>query len=309
MTVDAIRQIASMTRVNPPVDYFKGLIWDKMPRLGFWLHLTFGVPNDDLNEKIGENWMKGLVSRVLTPGCQFDQVLVLEGAQGWGKSTAMRVLGSPWHVESTLSTDDTDFFMLLARNVIVEFSEGEIVGRTSARRLKAIITKTEDTYRAPYERGHQTYKRGCVFAMTTNDSDYQKDETGGRRWLPVVLRNKADLAWLRENRDQLFAEAVYRVGQGETTYEYPEEELRQLQEEKEEEDDYSEAIVLWYEGLPEMEKEKGISPMQAFNGAVDPLKLEISKETGWRMRKIFRSVLKLKSKNKKIGKRVLKRWF
>lgn len=310
MTVDAIRQIANKTKVNPPVDYLRSLKWDEVPRLDFWLHVVFGVPNDELHEKIGANWMKGLVSRVLHPGCQFDQVLVLEGSQGWRKSTALRVLGSPWHVESTLSTEDTDFYMLLARNVIVEFSEGEIVGRTSARRLKAIITKTEDTYRAPYERGHQTYKRGCVFAMTTNDNDYQKDETGGRRWLPVVLTRIADIDWLSANRDQLYAEAVYRVeNMKETTYEYPQEELTRLQEEKKEEDDYSEGIVRWYENLTEWEKDQGITPLIAYKGAIDSEKVEISKDTGWRIKGILKGVLKLESKNKKVGDRVLKRWF
>ena len=77
MVIDAIRYIAYLTRINPPVDYLRGLIWDKTPRLDFWLHLTFGVPNDELHEKIGANWLKGLVSRVLHPGCQFDQVLLL----------------------------------------------------------------------------------------------------------------------------------------------------------------------------------------------------------------------------------------
>lgn len=310
MATDAIRYVAYKTRVNPPVDYLRSLTWDRVPRIEYWLHVVFGVPNDELNEKIGANWLKGLVSRILWPGCQFDQVLVLEGAQGWRKSTALRVLGSPWHVESTLSTDDRDFYMLLARNAIVEFSEGEIVGRTSARRLKAIITKTEDSYRAPYERGLQTFKRGCVFAMTTNDDDYQKDETGGRRWLPVVLTRTADIEWLKANRDQLYAEAVYRVDvMKETTYEYPQHELTELQKEKREDDSYAEDIVKWYETLPESEKEQGVNPLIAYNGAVDNSKHEMSKDTEWRIRRILKSVLELESRNKKIGGKVLKRWF
>lgn len=313
MTVDAIRQIASKTRINPPVDYLQSLVWDEVPRLDFWLHLVFGVPNDELHEKMGANWLKGLVSRVLNPGCQFDQVLVLEGAQGWRKSTALRVLGTPWHVESTLSTDDKDFYMLLARNVIVEFSEGEIVGRTSARRLKAIITKTEDSYRAPYERGLQTFKRGCVFAMTTNDSDYQKDETGGRRWLPVVLTKMADTEWLRMNRDQLYAEAVYRVAKlEETTYEYPQEELIALQGEKLEYDEISEPIQEWYANLSEEQKAWGVLTLDAFNATLNPVlgdAKEIPQQTTWRLSKVFRTVLKLRQKNVRREGKQTKRWF
>lgn len=313
MTVDAIRHVANKTKVNPPVDYLRDLVWDEVPRLDYWLREAFGVPTGELHEKMGANWMKGLVSRVLHPGCQYDQVLVLEGEQGWRKSSALRVLGAPWHVESTLSTEDTDFYMLLARNVIVEFSEGEIVGRTTARRLKAVITKTEDTYRAPYERGHQTYKRGCVFAMTTNDDDYQKDETGGRRWLPVVLTRMADTEWLKENRDQLYAEAVYRVEVlKETTYEYPQGELTGLQKEKFEYDEISEPIQKWYEGLAEEERAEGVLTLDAFNGVLNPVigdAKEIPQQMTWRIGKVFKTVLGLTNKPLRVGGILKKRWF
>ena len=312
MTVDALRQIASLTRVNPPVDYLRRLRWDEVPRLDYWLHMAFGTPNDELHAKMGANWIKGLVSRVLHPGCQFDQVLVLEGPQGWRKSTALRVLGAPWHVESTLSTDDRDFYMLLASNVIVEFSEGEIVGRTSARRLKAIITKTEDRYRAPYERGIQAFRRGCVFAMTTNDNDYQKDETGGRRWLPVVLGKMADTNWLKENRDMLFAEAVYRVeDMKETTYEYPQDELNELQREKMEYDEIAEAVQDWFEGLPKERKEEGVLTIEAYNGALNKEldEKEIPQPMMWRISRIFKTVLGLKNKPLRREGKLRKRWF
>lgn len=313
LIVDAIRCSAKQNKVNPPVDYLRSLVWDEVPRLDFWLHLTYGVPNDELHEKIGANWLKGLVKRVLYPGCQFDEVLVLEGAQGWRKSSSLRVLGAPWHVESTLSTEDKDFYMLLARSVIFEFSEGEIVGRTSARKLKAIITKTEDSYRPPYERGMVTFKRGCVFAMTTNDGDYQKDETGGRRWLPVVLRKVADVDWLAANRDQLYAEAVYRVEKfNETSYEYPQDELQELQNSKGEHDEIEEPITRWFESLPDEVVDKGILAIDAFNGAVNSKEvamLEIPREMTWRITRVFRATLKLENVAKRVRGRLVKRWF
>lgn len=311
MVVDGIRRVAQKNKVNPPRDYLTGLTWDKTPRLDTWLCEAYGAPDTELFHKMGSNWMKGLVKRVLHPGCQFDEVLVLESPQGYRKSTSLRVLGNPWHVESTLSTEDKDFYMLLARNIIVEFSEGDIVGRTSARKLKAIITKTEDSFRPPYERGMMAYKRGCVFAMTTNDSDYQKDDTGGRRWLPVVLTKVADVDWIEANRDQLYAEAVYRTQVlRETSHEYPMEELTALQSEKQDGDDYDDLVQIWYASLPSTRREVGVTGLDAYREAIAmDQNAMMSKEMQWRVGAILRRALRLTPKSVRIGDIVAKRWM
>ena len=242
MTTDAILRAASDNRVNPPRDYFTSLVWDNVPRLNSWLHHTYGVPDDELHQAIGSNWLKGLVKRVMRPGCQFDEVLALESTQGYMKSSSLRVLGKPWHVETTHSIDNKDFYLLLAQNVIVEFSEGEIMDRASVNKLKAEITKTEDQLRPPYERGMVKFARSCVFAVTTNRLEL-KDDTGNRRWLPVQLQKKADVEWLAENKDQLYAEAYYRViVNNETTHEYPES-LRDLQESRQEVNEGDEVLL------------------------------------------------------------------
>ena len=243
LTTDAILHAASDNKINPPRDYLTSLVWDKEPRLNSWLHNAYGTPDDELHQSIGSNWFKGLVKRVIIPGCQFDEVLALESPQGWRKSTSIRVIGQPWHVETTHSIESKDFYLLIAQNIIVEFSEGEIFDRSSVNKLKAEITKTEDQVRPPYERGILKFKRSCVFAVTTNKLEL-KDDTGNRRWLPVQLRKPADIDWLTENRDQLYAEAYYRaIISGETSHEYPTAHLEELQRSRTEYSDEEESIV------------------------------------------------------------------
>jgi predicted P-loop ATPase len=175
-------------------------------------------------------------------------VLVLEGEQGSKKSTSLHVLGGDWHVETTMGTETKDFFMQFSGKAIIEFSEGETLSRTEVKKMKAIITTQVDKYRPPYERVSKDFPRRCVFAMTTNQEQYLKDETGNRRWLPVKVEKKeADVEWIKENRDQLFAEAYHRVVVGkEKIYEFPEEETRAQQQSRMILDPNTDRVAEWY---------------------------------------------------------------
>ena len=59
-----------------------------------------------------------------------------------------------------------------------------------------------------------TYPRQCVMIGTTNDTDYLRDATGNRRFWPIKCEF-VDLEWLKENREQIWAEAAYRESCGE----------------------------------------------------------------------------------------------
>lgn len=306
MTQEAILTVAEDNRVNPPRDYFSGLVWDGTPRLNSWLHHVYGVPDDELHQQIGSNWMKGLIKRVMQPGCQFDHVLVLVSGQGMRKSTSIRVLGAPWHVETTHSTDNKDFYLLLAQNVIVEFSEGEILDRTSVKKLKAEITKTEDQIRPPFERGIVRMKRGCVFALTTNELEF-KDSTGNRRWLPVELQKTADIDWLQENKEQLYAEAFHRVIVANESVHIFSEELSDIQDRHLEWSDYDEKIFDWICNDRNFEEE-GIALHDAIRAAYGN-NIHITGLEEKRVASTLRGLLKMESRNKRDGENVRKRWF
>lgn len=308
MTKDAIKWVAFRNKINPPKDYFTNLVWDKVPRLNSWLHTVYGVPDDELHQSMGSNWIKGLVKRVIKPGCIFDEVLALESTQGWRKSTSIRELGKPWHVETTHSPNDKDFYMIVSQNIIVEFAEGDIFDKTSIKKLKAEVTKTEDQFRPPYEAGMIKFKRSCVFAVTTNKLEL-KDDTGNRRWLPVVLEHPANIDWIKDNRDQLYAEAYYRVIiMGETTYEYPTDVLAELQSSKAEWTANDEEVSNWYYELTMEQREEGVSIKDPLRKIYpEPIMLDRNKE--WEIGSILRRSLFLESRNKKIDGKVVKRWF
>lgn len=271
MVYDAMVKVAKENSIDSARDYLESLTWDKEQRLDFWLSKTFGVPEDEYHKAVGSNWLKGAVKRILFPGCKFDYVLVLEGPQGSKKSTSLGILGGDWHVESAMSTESKDFFMSFQGKAFIEFSEGETLSRTEVKRMKAIITMQSDKYRPPYERTSQDFPRRCVFAMTTNQDEYLKDETGNRRWLPVKLVfEEADIKWLEENRDQLFAEAYHRImNLKETIYEFPKEETLRQQQLRRISDPNETIIREWYmQKVDDEDQKRGISIHRAYREAL-----------------------------------------
>lgn len=248
MVWSAIKKLSKDNTYDSAKDYIKAIKWDNVDRLENWLTETFGVQADTYHKAVGSVWIKGLVKRIVEPGCKFDYVLVLEGPQGSKKSTSLFVLGRDWHVETTMGTENKDFFMQFQGKAIIEFSEGETLSRTEVKRMKAIITTQYDTFRLPYERSTQDFARRCVFAMTTNQEEYLKDETGNRRWLPVKLvLPQANIEWLKENRDQLLAEAYHRiVVLDEDVYNLPIQETLDQQSMRRVLDPNADRIVDWY---------------------------------------------------------------
>lgn len=273
MCWDALIKITEENTYDSAVDYLRSLTWDKTPRLDTWLTSTYHAPSDALHAAIGANWVKGVVKRVMEPGCKFDYVLVLEGAQGMRKSSSLGILaGVLGHVETTMSTDTKDFFLQFVGNAIVEFSEGETLSRTETKRLKAIITVQNDKFRPPYGRATVNNPRRSVFAMTTNQSEYLKDETGNRRWLPVAVVGLADTDWLLENREQLLAEAYHRViTLKETTYEFPDDDMIAAQNARRVGDPDEERIVEWYWSMMMTDgmRADGITTEMVFRGALN----------------------------------------
>lgn len=217
-------------RRNCAQDWLRGLKWDGVKRLQCLLPIGFGTPDDEYHQKVGRNFIMGMVHRVLEPGCQVDNLPIFEGGQGAGKSTALRIIGGDWFTEAHEAMTGKDFLQILPGKMLLEISELNSMRRADAERIKGIISNRVDTYRASYGRTAGDYPRMCVFAGTTNRDDWNQDDTGARRFWRVRT-GAVSLDWLREWREPLLAEAVRYVLAGEEHYRVPQTVARQLQDE------------------------------------------------------------------------------
>lgn len=215
----AVLRVANNRSYHPVRDYLDALEWDGEARIQYWLgaylDATRGADEAlrDYLYTVGPMWLIAAVARIYEPGCKFDNVLILEGEQGVGKSTALAILGGEWFSDTPFRIGEKDGFQSLQGNWIVELAELENFSGVDSSRAKAFFSSAEDDYRPSYGRRNQKFARQCVFAGTTNQREYLKDSTGNRRYWPVHV-HKLDRDALARDRGQLWAEActAYRGG-------------------------------------------------------------------------------------------------
>lgn len=192
-------------------EYLERLTWDGTRRLHLLFINGFGAEDNVYTRAASANFLRSLAARGLRPGCKVDTMPVLEGLQGKKKSTGLRALvGDKFFMESSEDPKHKDFYISIQGKWLVEVAEMDSFSRADVSAVKRILSCQSDRYRPPYARTAQDHPRSVVFAGSTNRDDWQRDDTGARRFWPVWC-TAVNVGWIAENRDQLFAEAVADV--------------------------------------------------------------------------------------------------
>lgn len=232
---------------NECKQWLESLTWDGVPRLNFLMSEGMGSEENSYTEAVGRCWLISMVARVFQPGCKVDTVPVLEGSQGAGKSTALRILGGKWFTECHESVLTKDFYGVLQGHMLVEISEMHSFTRAEVERVKGIITCQIDRYRKAYGRNTEDHPRQTVLACTTNRDDWQRDDTGARRFWPIRC-GRVDHEWLQRHRDQLFAEAVKLYRDGVSWWDVPADRQAEEAEARRDVDSWEPVIEQWLFG-------------------------------------------------------------
>lgn len=228
----AVESVARDNRFHPVRDALRALPpWDGVRRLAHWMIDFLGVkPETDLQreyiERVGTYFLRGMVQRVMRPGSKFDYCLVLEGEQGKGKSSVARVLSWHWFADTDLDLTNKDSLLALPGKWVYEIAELGSLMRAEERKQKSFLSRQEDEYRPPYASRMTKVPRQNVFIGTTNEEEYLKDATGGRRFWPVMVSESIDLDGLMAVRELLYAEALHDFDAGERSFPLRDEEQR-----------------------------------------------------------------------------------
>jgi hypothetical protein len=207
----AMLALAHDNEIDPWCDWLKQLQWDGVVRLNTLASTYFGVVvGDDALENIMlRKLMVAVVARQFHPGAKFDAMLVLEGAQGIRKSSALRVLfGNPYVASWEHDFNTKDFRQQLQGNICIEVAELASFQRSEMNAIKSILSETTDVFRPSYGRTVERRPRRCVIIGTSNSNAYLTDDDGNRRFWPMVCTRVIDTDALEHDREQIFAEAV-----------------------------------------------------------------------------------------------------
>ena len=221
---DVMNAILDDRRVDPFKIWLDALpTWDGEDRLDFWLGHVFttGEIQQDLLCWASRSVLLSAVTRTFHPGEKHDEMVVLVGPQGIGKSTAWAWLlpGEPLRAEwfsDGLSFHDDSKTKAEALQGMVLVEASEMTGSTKAEveTIKKFLSRTNDNIRLTYRRDPSPLLRRCMIVGTTNDPRcLPNDPSGNRRFVPVPCAGgdpTATRAYLDEHRDQMWAEAKHR---------------------------------------------------------------------------------------------------
>lgn len=195
---------------DPLVGYLDALEWDGIPRIDDALNYMLGVEKTEYNQAVFRLFLQGAVRRAYQPGCKFDNMIVLIGKQGDGKSTLFKFLAcnEDWYTDNFNFRDTKNKATIeyMTGKWILEMGEMEVMKKdtVTSNELKAFISSQADDYRVPYEKRPQRRPRQCIFCGTSNDKNFLKDRTGNRRYWPI------DCHATDETKDRIFDYSLSR---------------------------------------------------------------------------------------------------
>lgn len=242
MVHDGIHHAAMSHRRHVVRDWLQNLRWDGQKRIGTFFSTYMGAEPNASTHAFSNNFWVLMVKRILHPGCQADYMVVLEGAQGIGKTRAFQIIGGTWYAEVGITADAEDFERQLQGKILVEIAELHSFSKADQTRVKQIITKRIDRYREKYGKFAEDHPRQGILVGTTNETEWIKDQTGGRRFWPVRC-GIIDIDAIQRDREQLFAEAIQCLKEGDEGYLVPKEETLQVQEVRREQDEWESILA------------------------------------------------------------------
>ena len=209
-------------QVDPFIEYLESLTpWDPEtddPKVNYLLKDEAGADNTMLTFWASRLLLLGVIQRSYEPGCALDEMVILVGPQGYGKSKMLLyMLPDEKFYSSSLHFDDPLKVQVEATlgKALVEVPE--MVGSTKAdmRRIKSFISKTQDEVRLAFARFTPSIKRRFIIVGTTNEEEsLPNDPTGNRRFIPIKITKRMDLDKLKNMRDNLWREALFMYRNG-----------------------------------------------------------------------------------------------
>ena len=197
----AIVSASDKFRYHPIKNQIIAVCWDEQPRAETFFIDVLGVEDNVYNRECTRKWLLASLTRLFDNGVKFDEMIILQGGQGIGKSTTLQRLSLGYYTDITEKISDEVTFKVM-RTWLVELSELSTMMKTDSDSFKAWLSATKDTVRKKYGSDPNDYPRTFTVLGTTNNKEILKDRTGNRRyWLMYCDKDKIkSTIWSLDNK-------------------------------------------------------------------------------------------------------------
>ena len=215
-------RIAVKNQIHSQIDYYKSLKWDGISRIALLATEIFKLQGTALELEVLRMQLIASVRRCLMPGTKYDLVPCLISKQGVMKSFGLSVL---YRTHNVL---DEDILDLNSQKQSEKMRNGknclelpDSFGRNADYdTIKAFVSRRHDHGRDAYGRVEDIKDVGRTYVIwhTGNNPKLFRDPTGNRKFIPMPILGEINEKLLRQERDQIWAEAVALEAQGRLAY-------------------------------------------------------------------------------------------
>jgi hypothetical protein len=206
----ALHHVAQQRAFDSAISWINTLPpWDGVPRIDTFCTRYLGAEDTPYTRAIARYWWTAHVARILVPGVQADMAVVLISTQGTSKTSTLRTMvpHEDHYVELDLNARDEDLCRKMRGKLIGEMAELRGISGKDVESVKAWISRRREEWVPKYLEFSRTFPRRLVLVGTSNQEEFLADETGNRRWLPMLVGPKQDIGAIERDRTQLWAEA------------------------------------------------------------------------------------------------------
>lgn len=207
-----VGMVAKRNKMDSAVNWARSLpAWDGTKRIDTAMVRYYGCDDTPYARACGAYLFTALAGRCMVPGIKADMALILVGVQGARKTSIVQSLAPTPETFGVLdlSKKDDALARSMRGKLVMELAELRGLSGRDADSNKAFISNQVDEWRPVFKEFEARYGRRNVIIGTSNSDEFLDDETGARRYLPLHC-GKIDLAALRADRDQLWAEGLAR---------------------------------------------------------------------------------------------------
>lgn len=312
---DAVLHVAERNKFDSAIRWLEGLApWDAVPRVERFMHTHMGCEQSPYSRAVGLYAWTAHAGRVMEPGCQADMAIVLVSpAQGKLKSSSIAAIAP----EREFFTDnlsleklDDNLSRMLRKLLVGEMSELRGLNSRESEAIRAWITRRVESWTPKYREHKTIFPRRLVLWATTNERHFLADPAGERRWLPIEVFGNGNVAAIERDRDQLWAEGLFRWREGGVQWREAEDLARDEHAKFKTYDPWEDRIVSWLDDPADTSgvanREKGF-PMEAIAFELGLDFTRFSNREEWRIGKILRS-LGLDNPKQRVGDRTNRIW-